>query len=133
MVTTEFRFQGHRIHKYFINEKEETICIKKIGNDRRSYFFPIKFNVWELYPKINNYLISFQCHDVVKTPFAVRYLQFLFFFFKSQIFGYFHIVWKIQRLERSPVFCSFICWHFNSFFCIRNNYVKICFNKGFRC
>lgn len=47
MVTTEFRIQGHRIHKYFINEKEETIaiCIKKIGNDRRSYFFPIKFNV----------------------------------------------------------------------------------------
>lgn len=41
MVTTEFRFQGHRIHKYFINEKEETICIKKIGNDRRSYFSPL--------------------------------------------------------------------------------------------
>lgn len=29
MVTTEFRIQGHRIHKYFINEKVETISIKK--------------------------------------------------------------------------------------------------------
>lgn len=31
MVTTEFRFQGYCIHKYFINEKEETILyIKKM-------------------------------------------------------------------------------------------------------
>lgn len=35
MVTTEFRFQGYCIHKYFINEKEETILYKKNGNDRR--------------------------------------------------------------------------------------------------
>lgn len=41
MVTTEFRFQGHRIHKYFINEKEETICIKKLETTEDHIFSPL--------------------------------------------------------------------------------------------
>lgn len=45
MVTTEFRFQGHRIHKYFINEKEETILYKKKIETTADHIFFIKINV----------------------------------------------------------------------------------------
>lgn len=42
MVTTEFRFQGYCIHKYFINEKEETILyIKKMETIADHIFSPL--------------------------------------------------------------------------------------------